>query len=91
MPLTARHSAAALASALLLSVLGGCGADDTLEVVAGAPSAAAGLHGLWKLTAPGEPNGRSLQFAGGDLSLIRPCVSLDGTWAARERRGDDGF
>ncbi|MGQ0630423.1 MAG: hypothetical protein ACT4P1_05230 [Sporichthyaceae bacterium] len=83
MPLTARHSAAALASALLLSVLGGCGTGDTVDVVAGAPAAASGLHGLWKLTAPGEPDGTSLQLAGGELSIVRPCVSVDGTWAAR--------
>lgn len=71
---------------LALACVAGCGSGTTVQPAddaAVAPAGAAALAGLWHLTAAGEPDGAILQLGGGDLTVIRPCVSVDGTWAAR--------
>jgi hypothetical protein len=68
--------------AVVLAGLAACGAPS-VEGLDAPVADAGGLVGLWRLEAADEPEGALLHLVGGDLYVVRPCVSLIGTWAAR--------
>jgi hypothetical protein len=74
---------AVVAAVLAFACLVSCGTPPVEEHAAEAAADGSGLAGTWHLEAGGEPDDAVLSLAGGELSLIRPCVSVDGTWAAR--------
>jgi hypothetical protein len=70
------------AAAVALACLASCGTPsvDLREV---GTSGAGGLDGVWHLDAAAEPADAVLALSPRGLTLVRPCVSVDGTWAAR--------
>ncbi|WP_156869996.1 hypothetical protein [Sporichthya polymorpha] len=81
----------AVACAALLTGLGlvGCGgasrgaAEQLAQHPGHGEAAELGLQGLWGLQAEAEPDGTVLNLSGGYLSVLRPCATFGGTWAAR--------
>jgi hypothetical protein len=66
-----------------LACLAGCAAGTSAQLADGPPADPAGLVGVWQLAADGEPEEAILQLGGPVLTVMRRCVSLSGTWAAR--------